>query len=219
MDSILLRLVEDAQALDVRLQEWANNFPNAKVIERPTLAPKPGSWSEADYHPPTVDHFEGPGNTAIWILYFATRMLVKSTCLSVFNLRAHLPADGPSLVEEQRQECSQQLHLLGDRMASAVAAFSQLGKAGKKATSVRRPPDSKGEEPPTIGAKTSVAGLIIWPLAVAASVDGLEPGQQQWFRAEIARIGKAIGNGFFELAAPCPEWTILGRTRSYSPTL
>lgn len=211
IESTLLGLVEDARAIDIRLQEWASKFPDAKALDWHMLAPKPGSWSEVDYYPSTSDHFDRPGYAAVWILYFATRMLAKSTCLSVFNLRACLESLDPTFVEEQRQECSQQLHLMADRMVSAVVAFSQLDKIGKKEKTLRRPLDSNVEEPAAIEVKPSVASLIIWPLAVAASIDGLESRQQQWFRAEIARIGKSIGNGFFELAATCPEWTILGR--------
>ncbi|KEF54845.1 uncharacterized protein A1O9_09287 [Exophiala aquamarina CBS 119918] len=218
IESTRLELIEEAHVIDTRLQEWASRFPDAGALQWHTLAPNPGPWSHADYHPSTIDHFDEPRYATVWIQYFATRMLVKSTCLSVFDVGVQVcgPSFDSSFVEQHRSECSQQLHRLADRMVSAVVAFSHLGKTGRKET-MRRPVGSHDQESTMVEGKPSVAGLIIWPLAVAASINGLEPRQQQWFRAEIARIGKSIGNGFFELAATCPEWTILGRSEDHSP--
>jgi hypothetical protein len=211
-DSTVLGLIKDARAIDIALQVWASKFPDAWAIRRQAFSARPLRFKsqEENYYPSMILNFDKPGYAAVWIQYFATRMLVNSTCLTVFNLLSGLQSLDSSFLEEQRLECSQQLRSTADSMASAVVAFSLLGKVSRKNGTLQPPLVSYNEESASVQVKPSVAGLIVWPLAVAASVAGVEPRQQKWFRSELARIGKLVGNGFFELAASSAEWTILG---------
>lgn len=215
-DSTLLGLIKNARAVDIALQDWASKFPDAWAIQRQALSARPLKIKshEAKYYPSMIYNFDKPGYAAVWIQYFATRMLVNSTCLGVFNLLSRLQSHDSSSVEEQRLELSQQLRSMADSTASAVTAFSLLSKVSKKDINLRPllVPYESDSESAAVGVKPSVAGLIVWPLAVAASVDGIESRQQKWFRSELARIGKLIGNGFLELAASSVEWSILGRS-------
>lgn len=208
-----LELIETAQQLDLALQAWASHFPNAWAFRRQILA-RPMSCSKADYYPSTRFDCDKPGYAAVWIQYFATGMLINSTCLDIFKrLTERQILLESSCVEEQRQKCLEQLGSMSDSMASAVVAFSLFEK-GRSITDngSRSPPLASSKEEvvlPSLEQSPSTVGLIVWPLALAASVHGIEPQQQKWFRMELARIGKLLGNGFLELAATSPEWTVL----------
>lgn len=208
-----LELIKIAQELDLALGAWASTFPDAWAFRRQVVA-RPISCSQADYYPTTRFDCDKPGYVAVWIQYFATGMLISSTCLDVFNRLA----EGQSLpesncVEEQRQKCLEQLGSMSDSMASAAVAFSLFEKSRSlKGNGSRSPPLVSSKEKvvlPALEQTPSTVGLIVWPLALAASVHGVKPQQQKWFRMELARIGKLLGNGFLELAATSPEWTVL----------
>ena len=48
--------------------------------------------------------------------------------------------------------------------------------------------------------KPYLAMLAIWPLAIASSLEGVDVGQQLWFRSELARLGRITGAGVLEFA-------------------
>lgn len=52
------------------------------------------------------------------------------------------------------------------------------------------------------------ASLVVWQLTIASSLEGIDLRQQQWFRSELAQLGRTIGNGILE-AAETGEWAML----------
>jgi hypothetical protein len=48
--------------------------------------------------------------------------------------------------------------------------------------------------------KPHLATLMVWPLTVASSVEGIDEKQQQWFRSELGSIGRIFGDGILECA-------------------
>lgn len=42
--------------------------------------------------------------------------------------------------------------------------------------------------------------IIVWPLSVVSGLKGVDEEQQPWFRSELARLGRILGDGVIESA-------------------
>lgn len=195
-------LVNDARELDCALQSWTSDFPDEWAFRR--VNPKrPKTLLPEEYFPSTRLECDKRGYAAVWILYFATAMLINGIGLKVLDHLASCQSFlQSSCVHDQRLSCLQHIHRLSDDMASAVAAFL----SAEKVTNTDDEDGGESRSPPLVPSRM---GLIVWPLALGASIHGIEPQHKKWFKEELARIGKLLGNGFLELAAISPEWTIL----------
>lgn len=131
-------------------------------------------------------------------------MLINSTRLKVLELcRANQLVNFD--YEQQRLGCSTRLKDMVDSLASTVPFCLERFKAHSFNT-----PDCQtsitlntNEE-----IKPNLASLTVWPLVVASSVNGIDVKQQQWFRAELGRLRRILGDGFLE-RAESRQWVTL----------
>ncbi|KAK5050011.1 hypothetical protein LTR84_004130 [Exophiala bonariae] len=196
-----LGLVQNAREIECALRRWTTGFPDEWAFRRRDLE-RPNTMLPTEYLPSTHLICDKQGYSAVWILYFATAMLVNSISLKVLDRLATCQNfTQTSCVDHQRLNCLQVLHALSENMTSAVAAFLSVEKVSSKDVD-----EQHTRSPPPV---LSRMGLIVWPLALAASVYGIEPQHEKWLKMELSRIGKLLGNGFLELAAISPKWTIL----------
>jgi hypothetical protein len=56
--------------------------------------------------------------------------------------------------------------------------------------------------------KPYLATLAVWPLTIASSLESIGARQQQWFKSELAILGKITGDGILE-GAETYQWAIL----------
>jgi hypothetical protein len=86
---------------------------------------------------------------------------------------------------------------MADSLASTIP-FSLGRSNAKKAEALDSGPtltlNANEEIPPALALPT------VWPLSIASSLDDIEPSQQPWFRASVARFGRVLGDGALECA-------------------
>lgn len=202
MSATLLGLANQARELDDSLRDWAGRLPSAWAYQRHTLT-EPGPWPMRYFYCPTVYSFQTLGYAAAWTQYFVTRMLINSIRLRLLDLSRLDPCLGSSYGQREWLESSILLNSMTDYLAFTMP-FA-LGKIN-----VQESPNS--ETVILINSdkdmKPCLAALVVWQLTLASSLERIDPKQQQWFRAETARLGRRIGNRILE-SAETSEWTML----------
>jgi hypothetical protein len=195
-------LNNEARKLDEACREWTMQIPSEWSYE---LHKTPSSWSRRDFYSSTVYTCARHGYAAVWIQYFAVRMLINSTLLGLLNLsRSSKIQAHDSTYQQQRHEFITQLQAMADSLASTIPFSLGRFRVDKAEASVSRPTltlNTDEEVPPALALPT------VWPLSMASSVDGVEPDQKLWFRAELARLGRVLGDGALECAGIDHQWT------------
>jgi hypothetical protein len=195
-------LKNKARELDDECREWALQIPSEWSFDSNSI---PSSWPRRDFYSSIIYTCARKSYASVWLHYFALRMLINSTLLKLLQLShpPQLQADD-SLCQEERCECMTKLTAIADSFASTIS-FS-LGRFKANAANA---PDSR----PTLTLNTdeeippALALPTVWPLSVASSLDDIKQSQQLWFRAQLARIGRVIGDGVLELLEPTNELT------------
>ena len=197
-------LNNEARELDEACREWVAQIPSAWSYQLLSIA-EPNSWLRRDFYSSTVYSYAQPGFAAVWIQYFAARMLINSTRLRLLQL-CRPPQFLDFTYQQQRRECTTYLKAMADSLASTIP-FS-LGRIMADNAKDRGSRNSKPAITP-IGdeIRPALALLTVWPLSVASSLDGVDPGQQLWFRSELARLGRVLGDGVLECAGDTSQWT------------
>ncbi|KAI9732934.1 MAG: hypothetical protein M1818_007367 [Claussenomyces sp. TS43310] len=188
--------------LDKELQDWAGQLPSTYSYQRHILT-ESDPWPRKDFYSPTVYSYSGPGYAAVWIQYFAARMLINSTRLRILELT--LPNPSTDFVyEEQRLESITHLNSMTDRLASTIPFCLERFKPDSRNAPISQTITlSTNEE-----VKPYLASLAVWPLVIASSLGGIDVRQQLWFRSELAGIGKIIGDGVLA-GVETKQWAIL----------
>ncbi|KAK6385813.1 hypothetical protein LTS17_001385 [Exophiala oligosperma] len=208
-----------AKKLDTMLEEFATKIPFAGSRRRFFLGEQARTWSswpQKHFFSPFVTTYEDQGYAALWALYFAARILVNSTRLKI--LRLHPPSSDRemrSAYDQARTECLSNIHLMAGDLASVhpfvldrVVESTTTDPATSRCGS--DPPSSafslvvKTDEP----VKPHLATLMVWPLSVAGSVEGVGADRQRWFRSELSEIGRIVGDGILE-CAETEHWVVL----------
>ena len=187
------RLLGAARELDDVCHEWATQIPSAWSYQR-YHSTKSDKWPRRDFYSSSVCIYEHPGYAAVWIQYFALRMLIESTHLVLLQL-SHSPQLFDSIHQQQHREHTTQIRNMADNLASTIP-FS-LGRFTPKRS------DSTGELTITLNVneiQPALALPTVWPLSMASGLDGLEHEQSLWFRAQLARLGCILGDGALECA-------------------
>ena len=187
-------LNKEARELNRALQDWATHIPS-------TCSPRkhmtePHNQPRTHFYSPMVYSYPKSGNAGAWAQHFSTNMLINSSRLRILNFYCQNSSIEPSY-ELQRSECSTQIRTIADKLAATVPFCLERFK-------VEQPSQPDREVSVTLNkdekVRPSLASLAIWPLTVAASLDGMEPVQQKWFRSELARLGRIVGDGILECA-------------------
>ncbi|KFX87406.1 hypothetical protein V490_08267 [Pseudogymnoascus sp. VKM F-3557] len=196
-------LNNSARELDEACREWAAQIPSARSYQ-PHIITGPSSWPRRDFYSSTIYSYAQPTYAAVWIQYFAARMLINSTRLRLLQLCC--PAQFLDFTyREQHRECTTYLKAMADSLASTIP-FS-LGRVMVDNVHDHSSRNSK----PVITfiedeIRPALALLTVWPLSMASSLDGVDPGQQLWFRSELARLGRILGDGVLECAGDSSLW-------------
>ncbi|KAL8740581.1 MAG: hypothetical protein Q9190_006738 [Brigantiaea leucoxantha] len=189
-------LSRQAQGLDKALQDWAARLPSTWSHFRHIIA-EPGPWPKNHLYSPIVYSYSKIGYAATWSKYFAVRMLVNSMCLRVLKLsRSSLLVDFAH--ESQLLECAFRLKEMADSLASTIPFCLERIKVADKSKTAKNTVSVKlcvNEE-----IKPYLANLMVWPLTIASSLEGVDSRQQLWFRSELARLGTLTGAGNLERA-------------------
>lgn len=185
-------LNKEAQSINKSLEDWAALFPSTWCFQRHTL-PSPHPWPTEDFYSPTVYSYLSPAYAAVWCHYYAMRMLIISTRLTILKfslLNSH------DFAYKHRLECLSHMKDMADDLASSVPFCFQRVKV------IDSPDPSSYENLITIHTdediKPYVATLIGWPLTIASSLRDVDEKQRLWFRSQLARLGRILGDGVLE---------------------
>lgn len=199
----------EAQELDNALQDWATQLPATRSYQRHILT-ESGPWPKRHFYSPVVYSYSRPGNATVWSQYFAARMLINSARLRFLESSPRDPS-ADCTDDQQRLHCVTQLNAMADSVASTVPFCLERFKV------VDSPKSPTGQTSITINTneeiKPYLVNLVAWPLTIASSLEWVDIRQQLWFRSELARLGRVIGDGVLE-CADTDHWDILrGGTR------
>ncbi|KAK5192077.1 hypothetical protein LTR99_006572 [Exophiala xenobiotica] len=187
----------EAQELDRALREHATNIPYAESIQRHVLKEQVRNWTWPRDHffSLTVCTYEKPGYAAMWAIYYAARILVNSTWLRILGLQSSKHDDVESIYDHKRLECATNLKEMADHLAAALPFVLERVKLDNSGSpSCQASVKMNTEE----AVKPHLATLMVWPLTVASSVEGIDEMQQQWFRSELGSIGRIVGDGILD---------------------
>ena len=183
-------LSQEVRELDEAVRNWAGQVANNSCFERHVVSfslDLPYFYSPTVYSYPTLEY------AVVWCQLFATSMLVTSMRRKVVEMSGSMSC----ALEHERLECIRQVNTMADHLAATIPFCLERLKVTPSSTPAR--PCSihlnTGEE-----IKPHLATLMVWPLSIASKIDGLEDSQLQWFRSELATIGRIIGDGVLQLA-------------------
>ena len=202
-------LNNEARELDEALQDWAAQIPSACSYQRHTLT-EPDPWPRRNFYSSIVYSYSRPEYAAMWSQYFAARMLINSTRLRVLELSRPNPMVNFTY-EQQRLGCITQMRATADSLASTIPFCLERFKLDHPNSSIRQTSImlNTNEE-----IKPCLASLVVWPLTVASSLEGMDVRQQLWFRSELARLGRITGDAVLE-CAEANQWVILWRRSNW----
>ena len=187
-------LNKEARDIDKALQDWTAHFPSTWYYQRHTLS-NLHPWPTRDFYSRIVYSYSSPTYAAVWNQYYATRMLINSTRLTVLILSR---PNSDVFAYEQRLECLAQMKIMANDLASSVPFCLQRFKI------TENPDSSSHQDFITLNTnediKPYMASLAIWPLTIASSLRHVEVKQKLWFRSELARLGRIVGVGVLECA-------------------
>ena len=196
-------LNNEALELDKALQDWAAQVPSTSSYQRHILT-GPDPWPREHFYSSIVYSYSRPAYAAVWSQYFATRMLISSTRLRVLELSRPNPLVN-STFEQQRLECFIHLKTMANSLASTIPFCLERFKVDNPSSPIRQTSITLNTNEEI---KPYLASLAVWPLTIASSLDGIDVRQKLWFRSELARLGRTIGDSVLE-CAETDQWAIL----------
>ena len=182
--SVAEELAQQAQEVDIALQNWTTRFPESWAYQRCTLH-EPLSFPTKYFYTAEVLTYQSLGYAAVWNLYFATRILVNCSRVSILEI-IH-PDD-----KYRRSEYLDIINMAASNLASSIPFCRQIvraveteGSASGEKTIIIKDKGSEYEE-------QHVSVTTVWPLSMAAGLSRVEVKPRAWFRTELARIGRLI---------------------------
>lgn len=195
-DSIfeLEELREEAFDLDKALQNWASFSLSTEGYQRHDLSRLP-SLPAKYFYSPIAHSYSNPTQASGWILYYATRMLISSTLLRIFDLM--VLKLGPA-ANDQRINCLKILNKMSNDLAARLPySLQRISMTGHADLSFPRDSISINADDDI---KPYVANIIIWPLSLAANMSGVDIKHKTWFTSLLARLGRITGTALLESA-------------------
>ncbi|KAL8705954.1 MAG: hypothetical protein Q9201_000948 [Fulgogasparrea decipioides] len=198
------KLYTKATRLDHMLQDWSSRFPAAWSYQQHDVG-QCDVWASTHTYSRVVYSYNSSGHAAVWCQYFTTRMLVNSMRLRLLELSEPHPVAG--LAQEPRwQECIANLEFMADSLASTIPycldKFKVSDDTNIQSSQASLKPNTGGEIKPYL------AYRVVWPLTIASSIAQTDPRQQQWFKSQLAKIGRITGIGVLE-CAETSHWATL----------
>jgi hypothetical protein len=194
---------EAAKQLDDRLQKWSLQMPSKWMYQKHALE-APGYFPRKHFYSPEVYSYRTPAYTVPWNHYFASRMLIKNLRLKVLNTRHSLQPDY-SNYRLQWSEYTEDMN----RSASCIAASLPCCLAQ---IMVQDPVIPNEQASVTINSSGEImpylSAMAVWPVTIAASLEGVEAKMRQWFRSELACFGNIMGDALLE-SARTEQWGMI----------
>ena len=193
----------EAQELDKALQDWAARLPSTWSYQQHEL-PQSGPRPRRCFYSPVVYNYFKSGHAAVWSQYFAARLLVNNARLKLLESSLqHLPTG--STYDHRRSHCVAQLNAMADSLASTIPYCLQRFKVADSGGTAGHPRSVIINADEDI--RPCLAYLVTWPWTIASSLSYVSTRQQQWFRTELAQVGRILGDGVLALA-DTDHWTI-----------
>ena len=187
-------LNKEARDIDKALEDWTAQIPSDWCYQRYTLI-DPHPWPRRHFYSSIIYSYSSPAYAVFWNHYFATRMLIDSTRLRVLELSR---PNSDDFAHKQQLECFSHMKVMADNLASSVPFCLQRFKVADSPNSLFCQSSitlTTNEE-----IKPYMAGLIVWPLTIASSLEGVDFRQKLWFKTELAHLGRIVGAGVLECA-------------------
>lgn len=189
-EDIVQQLSVEAQDIDKLLQGWSSSFPNAWNYQQ-HVAEEFDRCLRRHFYSSTIYVCSSPSYAAVWVKYFATRMLSIHTRLQVLDVIA---ADSDEHTYYQRIELLSDLERAARSLAytvpSCLALVSIIGVCHQDPVMT-----VVGQE-----VKPHLARRLSWNLCLASSLEYVDAPLRQWFLAELHYLGKLTGIKVFEQA-------------------
>jgi hypothetical protein len=192
----LLPIVEaalgEAREIDQALVEWFKRFPGREHRTRHELILSCSRPRSIFYHSP-IYSYHNHAEAAICAQYYGYRLLAKQLEIQALEARDSRLMDVSS---QGRQDCLRALKDLANELASTIPFCLE-----RFATS--DDPASAGGEIRVNASETRkpyVAELVVGPLILASATKYLDHEQHEWFRLQLADVGRLLGYGVLELA-------------------
>ena len=193
----------EAWELNKALQDWAILIPSKRSYRRHVL-PELDASQRRNFYSMIVYSYSRPEDAVIWSQYFAARMLINSIRLKILALNCH-GSHSDFTYQEQQPECITQLKAMSDDLASTIPFCIER-------FTVANPSSSVHQASVTLNTKEDIkpysASLVVWPLSIASSLEGIDVRQRLWFRSQLANLGRITGNGVLE-SAETDQWAML----------
>jgi hypothetical protein len=188
-----------AQEMDTALNIGQSRLPVGWICERHVL-PSSGSFPNSSFYSPIVYSYKNLGHAALWSQFSATKMLISCTRLKILDLlRPHQPDN--TAYKQQRSDCVAELRSMADFLASSIPfCYERFAVRNSNYPSEASYVNNRDLEE----RKPHLSALLLWPLAVAAKVEGIDILQQEWFRSQLVKVGRMMGNGVIESTDNCP---------------
>ena len=175
-----------------------------QAVERKNSALYPYQWHTIEsstlpkehFFSSTVLTFQDASHTAVLAHHFATAMLLSHTLLRVIDRfdPKWLHKCSNKLIQRQTQTY---LNENANKLAATVPFSLERIKT-------RRSSPQDDQQSLLVESDENIlpfmASSIVWPLTIASALDKLESKQKQWFRSELARLGRISGDGILECA-------------------
>jgi len=188
------QLNKEAGDIDKALEDWTAQIPSDRCYQRHTLVDR-HPWPRKHFYSSIIHSYSSPTYAVFWNHYFATRMLVDSTRLRVLELSR---PNSDDFAHKQQQECLSHMKVMVDNLASSVPFCLQRFKVADSPNSL--PCQYSITLTTNEEIKPYMAGLTIWPLTIASSLEGVDVKQKLWFKTELAHLGRIVGAGVLECA-------------------
>lgn len=179
------QLIDEVEELDNSLQFMVSQLPRSCSYQQHVLTGC-ASFPQRHIFSPAVYSYQNPRYAAIWMQYFATRMLINKLRLRILNMsycdHTH---------EQQRTYCRTVIESMGESLASSIPFCLERFSFDK-------------DKPNLIVLKTNtditpyLVNSVVWPLSIASGVEGMNFRQRSWFRGQLAVFGRLIGDRVIE---------------------
>lgn len=196
-------LLQHLDQLDKALQAWMTKCANQYTYQQHILS-DPGPLPQQHLYSCRMFTYSRIGDAATWGTYFAERMLIDDTKLKVLAT-AHIKSSKQTQYGKQRLASGANI----DHMASNLA--STLPFCLERITHIKPGPLSKQSSITLrleVDVKPYAASLMVWPLSIASSLGTMQDHPWIWFKAELAELGRILGDGVLQ-DAQTNQWTRL----------
>lgn len=181
-------LNEEARDIDEALQGWISSFPSTWHPKSHILSDI-NAWPTHDFDNPIVYSYSSTASLLVWTQYYSMRLFMNSTRLRILRLSN---VGSKEFSQKQRAQCLSNITAAANDLASSLPFC--LGEVRVASDRISVTVETNVEIMPY------VATRVIWPLMIASSLADVDMKQRQWFRSELARLGKIVGFGVIEHA-------------------